>query len=257
MTVYVDLVMLLNFTVDLLLLLAANRLSGFPPGWKWVLPAAALGGVYGGICLLPGFRFLGNLLWRLVCLGIMSWIAFGWQLSAIRRGIVFVLLSMALGGIAMGLSGGGVVSLLLAALGIAVMCKVGFSVHIGTAKYIPVELTYGDRHIMLTALSDTGNTLRDPVTGCPVLVVGAQVAQTLLGLTPQQLRTPVDALSASGVPGLRLIPYRSIGQAGGMLLALRLKEVKIGSWKGSSLVAFAPEGLDSEGAYQALTGGVA
>lgn len=257
MTVYVDLVMLLNFAVDLLLLLAANRLSGFPPGWKRVLPAAALGGVYGGVCLLPGFRFLGNLLWRSVSLGIMAWIAFGWQLSAIRRGIVFVFLSMALGGIAVGLSGGGVVSLLLAALGISVMCKVGFSGYIGTAKYIPVELTCGDKCVKLTALSDTGNTLRDPVTGCPVLVVGAQVAQMLLGLTPQQLRTPVEALSASGVPGLRLIPYRSIGQSGGMLLALRLKEVKIGSWKGSSLVAFAPEGLDSEGTYQALTGGVA
>ena len=34
------------------------------------------------------------------------------------------------------------------------------------------------------------------------------------------------------------------------------KNVKIGNWQGSTLVAFAPESLSAEGAYQALTGGV-
>ena len=41
----------------------------------------------------------------------------------------------------------------------------------------------------------------------------------------------------------------------GRLLAMRLQQVRIGSWKGSCLVAFAPDGLSRDGAYQALTGG--
>ena len=62
-------------------------------------------------------------------------------------------------------------------------------------------------------------------------------------------------LEAMGVlPGLRLVPYHSVGKSS-FLLAIRLQNVKIGSWQGSSLVAFAPEGLSKEGAYQALTGG--
>ena len=108
----------------------------------------------------------------------------------------------------------------------------------------------------LTALQDTGNSLIDPLTGRSVLVVGADVAKKLLGLTREQLSMPAEAIVSAGVPGLRLIPYRTVGQAGGMLLGLRLQDVKIGHWKGSSLVAFAPEGLSEEGAYQALTGGV-
>ena len=105
------------------------------------------------------------------------------------------------------------------------------------------------------ALRDTGNTLRDPITGGEVLVIGADAAGELTGLTQAQLRNPIDSLGT--IPGLRLIPYHSIGNEGGFLLALKLQNVKIGSWKGSSLVAFAPEGLNLEGTYQALTGGVA
>lgn len=257
MAVYVDLVAVLNFAVDFLLLLGANRLCGYPPQWGRTVLAAVLGGIYGGACLLPGFHFLGNTLWRICCLVLMSGVAFGFRWTAVRRCAVFVLLSMALGGIAMGFGGGGVATVFFAALGIAIMCAVGFRDHIGGVPYLPVELSFGGRKMRFLALQDTGNTLRDPVTGSSVMVVGADIAAKLIGLSEQQLRHPVEALSQSSISGLRLIPYRGVGQTGGMLLALRITDVKIGKWKGSSLVAFAPERLSREGAYQALTGGIA
>ena len=79
----------------------------------------------------------------------------------------------------------------------------------------------------------------------------------MLGLTRQQLQRPVETVEAGICPGLRLIPYRAVGQPGGLLAALRMERVKIDSWQGSMVVAFAPNGLDREGAYQALTGGIA
>ena len=105
----------------------------------------------------------------------------------------------------------------------------------------------------LTALQDTGNTLRDPITGKNVLVVGADVAGELMGLTREQLCSPVESMGA--LPGLLLIPYSSVGSSSGFMLAIRLQNVKIGTWQGSTLVAFAPDIFRSEGAYQALTGG--
>ena len=119
--IYLDLVILLNFSVDFLLLMGTNRLSGFPlsPGrCAW---AAVLGAVYSGACLLPGFSFLGTLLWRMVSLAGMSVLAFGWNRSAWKRGGVFVLLSLALGGAAMQFSRGNLVSLVLAAGGIWIL----------------------------------------------------------------------------------------------------------------------------------------
>ena len=136
----------------------------------------------------------------------------------------------------------------------AVLCALGFQGKLGK-RFVPVELTYGGKQVKLTALQDTGNTLRDPLTGQQILVVGPQVAAALTGLTRQQLRDPAGAVGA--LPGLRLVPYRAVGTDGGMLLALRLNRVKIGQWQGSSLVAFAPEGLGEHEEYQALTGGAA
>lgn len=253
MQIYLDLVMLLNFLVDFLMILGTNRLCGYPIGAKRAALSALVGGIYAGACMLPGFSFLGNFLWRAVSLGIMSCIAFGTAKSALRRGVVFTLLSMAMGGIALLMNSRGFWSVTASAAGVCLLCVFGFRNKLGAQSFVPVELTYGENKLRLTALQDTGNTLRDPVTGADVLVVGADVAQKLTGLTRSQLRAPVEFLDA--IPGLRLIPYRTVGQGSGFLLALRLNDVKIGNRKGNTLVAFAPEGLHSEGAYQALTGG--
>lgn len=252
---YRNMVAILNFLVNFLLLLGTNRLCGHPPGAGRAAAASVLGGIYARCCLLQRFGFLAGTFWRIVSLGLVGWIAFGWSKSTVRRTVIFIVLSMALGGIAEGLSRGGIWSSLIAVAGLFVMCIIGFRNGGGGGTLIPVELRYGGKRMCLTALHDTGNTLTDPVTGASVLIVGAEVAQELTGLTRQQLCRPVDAMTAGLLPGLRLIPYRTVGQTGGMLLALRFSEVKIGSWKGSSLVAFAPEGLSVDGTYQALTGG--
>lgn len=255
MTVYLDLVILLNFMVDGLLLMGANRLTGYPPGWKRAALAAGVGGLYAGACMLPDCRFLGSLLWRLVILAVMAGIAYGWNRSALRRGTVFVLLSMALGGMALGLGNHSVPSVLLAAAGVALLCVMGIRSPIGMEKFQTVELFWKEQKLRLTALVDTGNTLRDPITGSGVLVVGADVARRL-GISREMICDPVMALADGKVPGARLIPYRAVGKPGGMLLMLRLDEVRLGGRAISPMVAFAPEGIGEKSGYEALVGGM-
>lgn len=252
MTVYLDGVILLNFLVDFLLLLAAGRLCGIPVKIGRAAAGGALGGAYAAFCLLPGFAFLGNFLWRTVSLLAMAVITYGCSVCALRRGLVFVFLCLALGGAVMGMGQGGILGIICAAGVLCLLCCVGFRGKLGVDNYLPVEISYGAKSLKLTALQDTGNTLCDPVTGQSVLVIGADAANKLTGLTIDQLQSPVESVGA--IPGLRLIPYHSVGGCG-FLLALRLQNVKIGTWQGSTLVAFAPEGLSREGAYQALTGG--
>lgn len=253
MTEYLPGVFVLYFLVDFLLLLGAGRLCGDPVKWPKAALAAVLGGIYADACLLPGFYFLGNLLWRIVSLSVMAVIAYGFSASALRRGLIFGILSFALGGAVLEIGKGGPAELLGTAGVLCILCGFGFRGKMGGRTYIPVELSYGEKHLCLTALHDTGNSLVDPVTGRQVLVVGADVAQSLTGLTREQLHKPVESVGC--LPGLRLIPYRSINCSSGFLLGMRFQNVKIGNWQGSSLVAFAPEWLHPEGAYQALTGG--
>lgn len=255
MVIYLDLVMLLNFLVDFLLLLGTNRLSGFPAGgWRCAL-AALLGAVYSGSCLLPGMAFLGNLLWRIVSLGLMGTIAFGWNPGSLKRTGVFLLLTMAMGGVALCLGRGDFVSLVLCALLCLLLSAVSFGGQVGGREYVPLQISLEGRTVNLIALKDTGNTLRDPITGEPVLVISGEIASRLTGLTEEQLRHPLETMAAQPLAGLRLIPYHSIGNGGSFLLAKRFPEVSIAGVRKGALVAFAAEGLGKGEVYQALTGG--
>lgn len=257
MRVYVDGVMGINFLVDLLLLLAANRLTGYPDRKIRLLAAAALGGVYSGVCLIPTFRFLGNLLWRTVCLVFMGGIAFGWDRSSLRRCGVFLLLSLALGGLAVCFDRVDAWMLLLACGVLWALCHCTWNNLSWLQEYVTLQIRNGDRQVRLLALRDTGNTLRDPVTGQQALVIALPAAVRLTGLTEEQIRDPMSSVASRCIPGLRLIPFRTVGQGNGMMLAMRFSDVTINGRKGSALVAFAPESFGREKPYQALTGGIA
>lgn len=253
MTVYWEAVVGLNFMVDLFLLLGTNRLFGSALRPLRCVSAALLGGVYAGMCLLPGFAFMGNTFWRMVSLCGVCMIAFGISKRAIKKGFLFIFLTMALGGIVTILGKGGFWQLALSAAGVFVICLIGFEKNLQGQKKVAVVLRKGDTVIHLTALQDTGNTLKDPVTGESILVVGEDVAAQLAGLSHKQLLSPIETMTQ--IPGLRLVPYRSVGCSCGMMLAMNLDKVLIDGEAAGTLVAFAPQSIGTEGSYQALAGG--
>ena len=254
-TVYLDLVLALNFAVDLLLILGTNRLSGFPPGFFRAAGAAALGAAYAGACLFPRLAFLGSTVWRIVFLGVMGMMAFGINPSAWKRTGIFVLLSMAMGGIALGMGRWDFPMLIVSAVGVWILSRIGFGGSIGGKEYIPVTISQGQQSISVIALKDTGNFLRDPITGEQVLILGPEAAERLLELPRSQLQHPLETMMSYPGRGLRLIPYSSVGRAGSMLLAKRFEKVTIGKVRRSALVAFAPEPIGAGQVYQALAGG--
>ena len=253
--IYLDLVMGLNGLIDFCLLMGTNTLSGFPTGWKRNLPAAALGGVYSGICLVPGFAFLAGIFWRMVFLGLMSLVAFGWNRGSLKRTGTFLLLSIAMGGAALGFGHGRWESLILSGLVLWLLCRVAFGSGTAGKEFVPLQIRWQGRQIRVLALQDTGNNLRDPVTGESVLILGYDAAARLTGLSRAQMAAPLDTISAGILPGLRLIPYRAVGRSNGMLLGMRFEDVTIGDRSRGMLVAFDPGGLGKEQMYQALTGG--
>ncbi len=255
MDVYWELVMGLNFLVDLLLLCAANRLCGCPVRYKRQALAAAIGSIYGGLCLLKPWAFLAGGLGRVLSFLVMGAIAFGLDRSGLRRMVVFFLLSMALGGLATGLGPGSTWTLVLAGAVLWALCQLTFGGRVGET-YVPVTITYKAVKLRLTALVDTGNTLQDPLTGAPVLVVGEAAAYQLAGLTPQQLRSPLQTMASGQYKGLRLVPYSAVGVTGGFLLALQPEKLLVDGKERDHLVAFAPNEIGQGRAFEALAGGL-
>jgi len=256
-TVLTDLhfVILLHFSVNFLLLLAANTLTGHIFAWKREILAGILGGIYAGACLLPGFAFLGNWLWRMIALVLLCMVAFGFQWSAIPRGMVFSLLIISLEGLAVYGNTVDWRKTLLYAGCVFFICFISTQWRMRSERFATLRLWYGGKSREVTALMDTGNTLQDPITAEPVIILGRELAEELTGLCPEELASPMETIAARRIPGLRLIPFRSVGCSNGMLLCLRMDRVTLNGKDHHTLVAFAPDQIGNDG-YQALAGGI-
>lgn len=256
MVVYLDAVFFLNFLIDFLLIIGSNRLFGHPQRWLRTVVAALIGGIYATACMLPSFSYLRHTAIRVLCMVVMSATAFGISVTALRKAAIFFLLSMALGGMTIWINGDDRLSIAAALICLLIISFVGLQGRPWSRTMVPVEITSGGKCIKITALCDTGNLLRDPITGKTVLVIGRDIAQRLVGLSTDQLRNPVETMERKLIPGLRLISYKTVGNGDGVLLAQYFPSVRVGNVDGGSLVAFSPEILSSDGAYQALTGGI-
>ena len=236
-------VVLMVMVVDMLLLYATCRLlSSRACLWRYIV-AVFISGGFACLSLAANFPFLGSFYWQ-ICFNLLTGLAaFGFSKETVRNLILFVLLRLSVGGVT---GRDTALSMLLGAAGIVFACfAIGRS-----RRFMPVELNYGGKTYHITALCDTGHSLRDPVTGKNVLVVDAKISRCLTGLEPLALKDPVSSILT--VPGLRLIPYQSVGNTG-FLLALPIPNAKIGNRQTSILVALSPNLLSRH--YQALTGG--
>ena len=76
-----------------------------------------------------------------------------------------------------------------------------------------VRMRGGQNEIELDALFDTGNSLREPISGRPVLVVEEESFHKLLG--------------AKKPEKLKIIPYRSVGKENGIMEGYEIPEIII------------------------------
>lgn len=245
---YLSLAVILQILVNFLLIVAVKRmLSEFIHPVRALLGALA-GGIYSAACLLPALAFLNGNVWYAASLAAVCLACFGLSREAGKPAVMYCLLRVSVDGLAKAQNQ---VQTLLCAAVFCGVCLLGF--YREKRRFLPVELCCGTNRARLQGLVDTGHSLRDPVTGSQVLIVGSDVAQALTGLSPQQLADPVRSMGE--LPGLRLIPYKTVGKSQGMLLAMQMPNGKIGNRKGNILVAFAPQVLDETGKFQALIGG--
>lgn len=277
MTVYVDEVFALNLLIDWLLLKTAVALTGQRRPWYRLLAAALLGAIYAVAVLLPGCGFLGSLPLRLLLFAVMSCAAFGFGRRALRPGLWYLGVCCGFGGLAYAVSvltGRGVL-LLGGAAWYAVSFR--FLALLAGASYLVVwlllpklgaqtgtqtlalSLQLGERRAQITALRDTGNGLRDPVTGERVLVAEAALLERLLPNVPlnrAQLRDPAAAMTALRLlcPKLRprLVPYRSVGVQSALLLAIPCVCTGKRGRPRRILVAFSPTPVSDGGLFDAV-----
>jgi len=276
--IYADSLFLINAFVDYLLLLITGRLSGIPLQRTRYLIAALSGAVYAVVVWVPGMAFLGTLPVKVLVWILLAGIAFGRTTHFIKMTLLLGLVSCSLAGIV--LVSAGILqdhagfsfprihsSVLFSGFGLCflvfMLLQSFFSERIA-GNLLQAKVSIAGNTVSLPTLLDTGNQLRNPLNGQPILVVSAKALESVL---PEPLRaavmqthsaTPIASLERirSAAPELcpSLLPYQALGVSSGMLLTLRTGYIKIGSKTyPHAVIALAPAPLAP--GYAALWGG--
>ncbi|MBQ4102752.1 MAG: sigma-E processing peptidase SpoIIGA [Oscillospiraceae bacterium] len=243
MVVYADVLFLINFLLDGLLLLAAAATAKLPPPKKIRLfSAACLGGVSSLILLLPRLPGLFLFFLQLALSFLVCFVAMG-PLPPVNYfffSFTYYALGLLLGGLCQltdqFLSPAGLYyhnrvlylnlnfwQLLILVCGIYLAVKGISLLRVGSEKEnqrAELSITFRGKQITLPVLLDSGNLLTDPATGRPVAICRLQALYPLFSEEEQQLFSDeilsFSPLFAEREIFFRPVPYEAVG-GGGMV----------------------------------------
>ena len=238
--IYLDSLFLLNLVIDYLLLSCSAMVCGLRAKRLRYLAGALIGAAYALAAVLPGCGFLSSPIMKAASALFMALAAYGGEKNLVRCALVFLTVSAAFGGFIYCISLAGAYpafdmrTLLLAfALCYLILSVLfGWRTHRSDRQRVSVTLSLGGKSASFMALLDTGNELRDPISGLPVMLACPHALEPLFTGHEELLRRdPVSFLEgADKIPTLkgrvRLIPYSAVGVTG-MLGAFRPESASV------------------------------
>ncbi|MFX4301993.1 sigma-E processing peptidase SpoIIGA [Alicyclobacillus tolerans] len=257
--IYLDIVWLLNFVMDGVLLWMTLFVIRRPVRWKRLLLGALFGAFYSLFLFIPSLSFTTSLLGKVLASLLMVWIGIGrrnwFDLARSCLGLYFVTFLMAGAALALhfavpgvSLASGTVItnrgiafgtSGTILALLVAVPVSIGLVQHtiqrirtwkLASMHVLSMQVTVQGQDFSFQALLDTGNHLSDPVTRQPVCFMDYKLLQSVLpsplSAALQAGQDPVNALAAlgdheAGTLAFALVPYRVAGGQSNLALCLR------------------------------------
>ena len=286
--VYLDELYFINLIINYLLLLATGILCNAAIKRRRLLVSAAAGALYAVLAYFPEVWILYTVLFKMVFTILLSFVAFGyhgWRVF-LRRTLTFFLTSFAFAGAVFAfiyfLSPGGLsmqngviyinipsAALIIVLLAVYLLLGLVFRQNPKiTGDVSPrsrIVLQAFGRSAEFDAMVDMGNRLTDPMTGDRVIVLSLHAAR---GVLPERV---YDILAQYGMDdaaqslrllaavdaaeGFRLIPYRAVGTAHGLLLAFRPEKISIdGKPSGGYVAALSSDTLGGDENVDAIIG---
>lgn len=273
-TVYADLLFLINFSMDFLCYYITSKLMHRKLPSVRAIIASAIGGVYAVLILLSGVVPPLELVCNIIAGVIMCIIVFAKKGTRPGRvllsSLVYVGVSVALGGLMtaifnmlnlLGLplgsieeSGDGIpvwlFAILAAVSGTATLAGGRFFKKKQSQRTADVEITIKDKTVRLSAILDSGNLLRDPISGKSVIVTDIvrmkdALPSELIRAVKEKDPSRLSSLDRDSSKRLHLIPSRT-AHGEGMLYAMKPDRMTICNGKDKREVdaLFAPVVLD-------------
>ena len=256
-TVYVDLLFMINFSMDFLCFFLAAKLFGIKLAIGRALLASAIGGAYSVTALFIKVSKITAFAIDVGMCALMCAICFGVRRKMRSLGfyiIVYLAISMLLGGAMTALfnlinrlditlpkgSSDGISVWMFAALalisaGITLLGGALFKKR-SIQKNALLRIEHKGKSISLEAMTDSGNLLKDPMSGAPCIIVDADAMEGVL--SPKICEAArvgdvscVATLRGEDAKSVRLIPTKT-ATGDGVLIGVRVDEIAVDRGEG-------------------------
>ena len=290
MTIYIDIVLVENIIMNFIILFATAIILKIKIKYIRIFVASLLGAVYSVIAYMGILKLYSNIIMKILLSILIVYIAFNPQSikKMWKNLVIFYLTSFIFGGVAFALiyilkpqdilMKNGLFlgtyplkTVLLGAIISLLVILVGFKIVKGKFSkkdmFCDLEIKINNKIVKTTAMIDTGNCLKEPISNIPVIVL----EHTLLyECIPKQILNNLDNIIGGGfeeipqeikekyISKLKLIPYSSLGKQNGMLLGIKPEYVKISAEekekKINVIIGMYNKSLTKRGEYRALIG---
>ena len=245
MVIYLEYLFLENFLTGGLLLLLTSKLAGRSPSRIRLILGSVISGIGGFTIFIPAAGFGGAAI-RLAAAVLICTVVFAEKqakpLKTIKTTLIFLALTFLSGGAAMAftlwrqipaVSGNGalylepltygtLICLAVPAFGLTyIFVKLVRKRQMETITRGKVCLTIKGMVYSFEALADSGNSLREPLTGRPAALIDRKGAAKL-SFRPEDAETGRDETMADR---LVVIPYKAVGTEKGILKGIRTDSI--------------------------------
>lgn len=291
MTIYIDIVIIENLIMNYIILCATGIVSKNKIRHLRLIMASLLGAIYSVVAYMKILEIYSNIVLKILLSVIIVYIAYNPQTvkKLWKTLVMFYLVSFVFGGVAFSLiyiikpqdiimKNGlflGTYPLKTIILG----AIVAFAIIIIAVKIIrkkfttkdmicDIEIMLNNKKINTKALIDTGNMLKEPITNIPVVVVEKillyecipkEILNNINQIIGGDLEKIPQQIQSQYISKLKLIPFSSLGKQNGMLLGIKVQQIKIIKeseeiTKENIIVGIYQQSLTKNGEYQALMG---
>lgn len=291
MTIYIDIVIIENLIMNYIILCATGIVSKNKIRHLRLIMASLLGAIYSVVAYMKILEIYSNIVLKILLSVIIVYIAYNPQTvkKLWKTLVMFYLVSFVFGGVAFSLiyiikpqdiimKNGlflGTYPLKTIILGaIVAFAIITIAVKIIRKKFTTkdmicdIEIMLNNKKINTKALIDTGNMLKEPITNTPVVVVEKillyecipkEILNNINQIIGGDLEKIPQQIQSQYISKLKLIPFSSLGKQNGMLLGIKVQQIKIIKeseeiTKENIIVGIYQQSLTKNGEYQALMG---
>lgn len=290
MTIYIDIIIVENLIMNYIILYATGLISKSKKSYIRMFLASLIGAIYATLEYVLKVNIYSNIILKTILSIIIVYVAFYPQdvKKMCKQLLLFYVTTFTFGGIATYLiyvlkpqniiikNGMYVGTYVLKVIFIGAI--VGTIILVTAFKMAKNKLTKKDmickvkiklngKEETVEAMVDTGNMLKEPITGTPVVVVERT---SLYELLPKEILNNTESILGGDfekipeeikneyVPKLKLIPFASLGKQNGMLVGIKPEKIEVineqAKEEKNAIIGIYNKSLTKKGEYKALIG---